>query len=57
MRSANCKIQLYALWNSKNVSTAKTFLIGVLLKHLQDNLMLNGIMATAQKHGYTIFNL
>ena len=39
----------------KNVSTAKTFLIGVLLKHTsQDNLMLNGIMATAQKHGYTI---
>lgn len=40
---------------AKNASTAKTFLIGVLLKHTsQDNLLLNGIMATAQKHGYTI---
>ncbi len=40
---------------AKNASTAKTFLIGVLLKHTsQDNLMLNGIMETAQKYGYTI---
>lgn len=39
----------------KNISTAKNFLIGVLLKEgSQTNLMLNGILHTAQEQGYSI---
>lgn len=39
----------------KNSSNAKTFLIGVLLQTTkQSNRMLNGILETAQKHGYNI---
>lgn len=41
--------------NVKNISTAKNFLIGVLLKEgSQTNLMLNGILHTAQEQGYSI---
>lgn len=41
--------------NAKNISTAKSFLIGVLLKNgSETNLMLNGILYTAQKYGYSI---
>lgn len=40
---------------AKNISNAKTFVIGVLLRHSTLlNLMLKGIMQTAQKHGYNI---
>lgn len=42
----------------KNISTAKSFLIGVLLRSASaTNLMLNGIMETAQESGYTILLL
>lgn len=40
---------------AKNISNAKTFIIGVLLRHTTLlNLMLKGIMDMAQKHGYNI---
>lgn len=40
---------------AKNMSTAKTFVIGVLLKRAaQLSHMLSSIMETAQKHGYNI---
>lgn len=41
--------------NVKNISTAKNFQIGVLLRRgSQTNLMLNGILHTAQENGYSI---
>lgn len=41
--------------SAKNISNAKTFVIGVLIKHTTLlNLMLKGIMQTAQKYGYNI---
>ena len=40
---------------AKNISNAKTFVIGVLLRHSTLlNLMLKGIMDMAQKHGYNV---
>ena len=40
---------------AKSLSSAKTFLIGVLLKHSsQTNLLENGIMEAAQRHGYNV---
>lgn len=40
---------------AKNISNAKTFVIGVLLRHTTLlNQMLKGIMDMAQKHGYNI---
>lgn len=40
---------------AKSISSARTFLIGVLLKRTsQMHLMLNGILQTAQKHGYNV---
>ena len=40
---------------AKSLSNAKTFLIGVLLKHSsQTNLLENGIMEAAQRHGYNV---
>lgn len=42
----------------KNISTAKTFLLGVLLCNAaQTNLMVTGILHTAQKYGYSILLL
>lgn len=39
----------------KNISTSKTFLLGVLLRAVnQSNMMLSGILQTAQEHGYHI---
>lgn len=40
---------------AKSSSNAKTFIIGVLLKHAsQTNLLLDGIMQAAQRHGYNL---
>ena len=40
---------------AKSISNAKTFIIGVLLKHTsQTNLLLDGIMQAAQRHGYNV---
>lgn len=42
----------------KNISTTKTFLLGVLLGNApQTNMMLSGIMQTAQEKGYSILLL
>ncbi len=41
--------------NVKSISTAKSFLIGVLLRRgSQTNLMLNGILCAAQEYGYSV---
>lgn len=43
---------------AKNMSHAKSFLLGVLLRTAsQTNLMLNGILQAAQEHGYSILLL
>lgn len=42
----------------KNLTQKKTFLLGVLLKNIfQLNCMLEGLLATAQKHGYQLIVL
>ena len=42
----------------KNISSAKTFLLGVLLRTAsQTNLMLNGILQAAQEQGYNVLLL
>ncbi len=41
--------------NVKSISTARSFLIGVLLRRgSQTNLMLNGILCAAQEYGYSV---
>ncbi|MDO4169966.1 MAG: PfkB family carbohydrate kinase [Lachnospiraceae bacterium] len=41
--------------NVKNTSTAKSFIIGILLQNgSRTNLILNGILCAAQKYGYSI---
>ena len=41
--------------NLKSISTARSFLIGVLLRRgSQTNLMLNGILCAAQEYGYSV---